>query len=109
MNLINLTPHNINVIDGDGILTTIPPTTPAARITTSYKLVGHVNGFPINVAVYDLDAENLPEPAEDTMYIVSTIVASTIKRQDLIAPDTGKTAVRDESGQIVAVRGFVQF
>jgi len=46
-----------------------------------------------------------------TLYIVSTLVAQACKgRKDVVAPDTSpESVVRDESGQIVAVRRFQVF
>jgi len=53
------------------------------------------------------DSAQLPEP--DIVYIVFSPVLSGVKRRnDVVAPDTGPCAVRDEKGQIIAVRGFVR-
>ncbi|RLI11543.1 hypothetical protein DRO33_03915 [Candidatus Bathyarchaeota archaeon] len=45
------------------------------------------------------------EPLE--VYVVSSLVAQAVKgRKDVVAPDTGPTAIRNEQGQIVAVTRF---
>lgn len=51
----------------------------------------------------------LPDPQPDTLLIVSSMVLDAAKgRVDLIAPDTGATAIRDDAGRIVAVTRFVR-
>ena len=55
------------------------------------------------------EVQNLPEPAENILYIVSALVLAASKRADLVAPATGHPeAVRNEKGQIVSVPGFVR-
>lgn len=49
----------------------------------------------------------LPEVKEGVFYIVSWVVKSSSNRTDLIAPDTGKTAIRDNNGFIIAVTRWV--
>lgn len=42
-------------------------------------------------------------------YVVSALVlAHCAGRKDVVAPDTGPTAVRDGNSHIAAVRGFVE-
>lgn len=54
----------------------------------------------------------LPEPAADTLYIVSALVLTAAKaagRTDCVAPATGHPdCVRDEKGFIKSVPGFVK-
>lgn len=45
----------------------------------------------------------IPESIFDTLYIVSGLVFDSTDRQDVVAPDTGKTAIRNQNGQIEAV------
>lgn len=43
-------------------------------------------------------------------FSVSSLVAqAVVGREDVVAPDTGPTAIRDEAGRIVAVRRFQQW
>ena len=45
---------------------------------------------------------------ERTIYIVSSLVLSACpNRHDLAAPDTGKTAIRNEAGQVTAVKRLI--
>lgn len=54
------------------------------------------------------DTIGLPQETEDTVFLVSSFVLQANKdRKDLLSPDTGPTAIRDDRGQIVAVTRFV--
>ena len=102
---VNLTPHAITV-EGVG---TIPASGQVARVETRRCCVGSINGGVLLVSQISGDVQSLPEPREGVVYIVSAFVLSALagKRRDVVAPDTGADAVR-ENGQIMAVRGFVQ-
>ncbi len=52
--------------------------------------------------------EGLPEQQDGTFLIVSGMVFAASDRPDLIAPDTGKTAIRNEKGHIAAVTRFIR-
>ena len=87
---------------------TFPPTTPAARVKTNTVLIGMVDEFPLYQVVYE-DIEGLPDPMEDTVYVVSAIVATAVRdRPDVVAPDTGSTSIRLANG-LFAVRGFLKY
>lgn len=109
MHIINLTPHAITIEKSDGTQITVSPTTPAARVQQQHVLLPAVDDIPVSHVVYGL-VENLPDPQPDTIYVVSAMVAQQCRnRDDVLAPDTGATAIRDASGQIVAVRGLVKY
>ncbi len=44
---------------------------------------------------------------ERYIYIVSQLVAQYMRRENVVSPDSGPTAQRDEKGQIKFVRGFL--
>ena len=48
-----------------------------------------------------------PEPAEGTIYLVSSMVQGAMPRKDVQAPDTGPTAIRDAQGNVWAVVGLI--
>jgi len=103
---INLTPHDITVV-ADGREMKIPASGQVARVATTEKVVGEIDGIPIIKREFG-EIENLPAPTGGTVFIVSSLVLSAVKnRTDVVAPDTGATAVRDDKGQIVAVTRFV--
>lgn len=101
---VNLTPHAITV-EGLG---TIPASGQVARVETRRCCVGSINGVRLVSQTFG-DVQNLPEPREGVVYVVSSLVLSALAgtRRDVVAPDTGADAVR-ENGQIMAVMGFVQ-
>lgn len=107
MEIINLTPHVVIVkkTSGDVIF---QPSGSIARVEMEQEKVGEANGIPIFLNKAK-KVTGLPDPTPDTIYIVSVIVAQTVKREQFVAPDTGPTAVRDKEGQVVAVRGFVTY
>ena len=105
MNFVNLTPHDINVVG----LGTIPASGKVARVTTNIIDVGARGGIRLRAQVRT-GIENLPAPAADTTYVVSGMVLDALgnsRKRDVVAPDTGGDAVRNEKGHIVAVLGFV--
>ncbi|MEM4202481.1 MAG: hypothetical protein QXS54_00280 [Candidatus Methanomethylicaceae archaeon] len=114
MNVINLTPHKVVVITEDEnhnpYVYEFPPSGVIARVSSTQTEVTCINGIPV-VKTEIGEVENLPEPQDDTIYIVSSLVAQALagKRDDVVAPDTGSTAYRDEEGRITAVRRFQQW
>jgi len=110
MDFINLTPHTINVQVG-GINYPIP-TAGDCRVTVKQVknkvLKFHGEDIPVMTNEYG-SVTGLPEPKEDTIYIVSLMALNALcgTRPDVIAPDSGLSAIR-ENGQIVAVRQFVK-
>jgi hypothetical protein len=105
--LINLTPHKIVVRPGAGADIVIEPTAPTARMAVKSVIGTPIDGIPVTRQEFGA-IENLPEPQAGTVFIVSTLIASAVKRPDVLSPDTGPTAIR-ENGQIVAVRGLQAF
>jgi len=106
MRLVNLTPHEIRVVKDDCEVI-IPPSGGVARVKTEQVEVGSIDGIPVVKTEFG-EVEGLPDPEPNTIYIVSSIVAQAVagEREDVVAPDTGPTAIRDENGRIVAVRRF---
>lgn len=103
--IINLTPHDVVITDGP----TFEPSGIVARVATHQVDDGDINGIPVKKQTFG-DITNLPEPAENTIYIVSLVVlqaAKEIGRTDCVAPDTSNP-VRNEEGRIVSVPGFVR-
>lgn len=108
MNIINLTPHKIAIRTQNGDMV-LEPSGQVARVTTTYEDAGTIAGIPaVRRALGTV--EGLPEPQANVVYLVSSMVleaAAAAGRQDVVAPDTGPTAIRDEQGRIVAVTRFV--
>ncbi len=105
--LINLTPHTLNVIVGERRLE-IPPSGTIARVSVKSVPAGEVAGIPFVENMYG-EVEGLPAPEEGKAYIVSALVGGRVTgRTDVFGPDSGNTALR-ENGQIVGVVRLVRF
>lgn len=120
-NIINLTPHTINLYstidceetvkgtykslvlkEGAQPLVTYP-SQGVARAASSKELVYTINNIPVYTTVYG-EPEGLPEPAPNTYFIVSVLTAQAAKgRHDLLIIDG---AVRNAEGQIVGCTAF---
>lgn len=102
--LVNLTPHDV-VIRQSGEDIVIPKSGKVARVKEQERNTKTINGILVTDISYD-ETLNLPEPEDNTYYIVSIVVAYANKeRKDLFFPD-GLNAYRDEKGQIEAVPGL---
>jgi hypothetical protein len=100
-NIINLTPHPINIV-GWG---EIEPSGQVARCELLRVPAGDVNGIPVYKTSLG-KPYGLPEPQDGTIYIVSRQVAEACpERSDLYITDD---AVRDDTGKIIGVRGLAQ-
>lgn len=100
MKIINLTPHTINLcgreIESAGL----------ARCESVVEKIAEIDGVKVNRrkfgAIY-----GLPEPQEDTIYIVSALVAQAVagQRDDVFVVDE---TIRNEQGQIVGCNALAR-
>lgn len=106
MDIVNLTPHDVIVVDDNNrVLMNIPTTDMVARLKTSPEVVGKVNGIPL-VKHQCISFINLPDPDPGTMFLVSSLIQQFSLRKDLISPDTGPSCVRDRDRNVLAIRQF---
>lgn len=104
MNIINLTPHDIVVQTTKGTIT-FPKSENVARLSVTENVIGEINGIPVISNQYG-EVEGVPE-VENTKFIVSSMVLDNLKDpSNFMAPDTGKSAIRNDQGHIVAVTRF---
>jgi len=106
--IINLTPHPVTICNADGqVIRKIPPTAPAARVGSTVRVIGDVDGIPVTRTEFG-QVENLPEPQAGVVYIVSLLVQQACpERTDLLRPDTGpQNVVRSPDGQIAGVKAL---
>jgi hypothetical protein len=103
-NVVNLTPHDINVIMEDGSNIVLPKCSTPARCS-EYVLHTFTDILPVNVVSKKFgDTENLPNYKEGTYYVVSAIVkAANPYRMDLLLVND---TVRNSEGQIVGCKTF---
>lgn len=110
-NLINLTPHVVRLRRFDGSEVVVQPTTPSARVKMKTGTIcASTRGVPVFSAPTWDKVENLPDPAPDTLFIVSALVALAVpNRHDVVSPATGPEdgCVRDEHGQVWAVTRLI--
>lgn len=70
---------------------------------------GHDHGWNIHIDIMEKsfnNVEGLPEPKENTLYIVSALVAGACKnRDDLVVPND---TVRDDQGRIIGCRSLAK-
>ena len=107
---VNCTPHPIT-IQGLGDL---PPSGILPRVSKDCSYDLEINGVRVRQKFYGA-VTGLPNPVDGLTFIVSGMVRDAIsvlpahmRRPDVCAPDTGPDAIRNDKGQIVAVRGLVQ-
>jgi hypothetical protein len=108
MNIINLTPHAIT-LRTDAQEQTFPASGTVARVPQETTATGKtVAGFPVHTSSFGQVV--MPEPIEGTVFIVSAMVLSALAgtRQDVVAPRTDATAIRNDAGHIIAVTGWLQ-
>jgi hypothetical protein len=106
--LVNLTPHPINICRG-GAQITVPPSGIVARVATTKDVVETITVDGVEIPVHKVifgPVENLPEPVADTYFLVSAIVAQAVSgRADLVVVDD---AVRDAEGRIIGARALAK-
>lgn len=103
-NIINLTPHDIHFHKADGSIVTIKASGTVARANTVSTPDGAIDGIPV-INISHGDVTGLPAPAPDTIFIVSTIVASAVpkSRTDVFVPND---FIRDDKGNIIGAKSL---
>ena len=103
MPIINLTKLTIRLADeNDAIYQTFEPGEHPVEIRMRGE-EREVDGIPIEIT-HVTGVEGVPEPEDGTYYIVPQPVAYTVDRPDLVIPDTGPSAIREDDGTVFAVR-----
>lgn len=105
--VVNLTPHTINIVNGD-VIREYPASGIAVRANTVNEPMPAVDGVEVAQTRYT-SVDGMPAPEPGTVYIVSMIAAQALKgRNDVYVPDSGPTAERDEKGQIKSVKRLLK-
>ena len=103
--IINLTPHTITICNASGeIVRQIPASGNLARVSARTVSTGEVfDGIPVTTTSYG-EVEGLPAPQQDTIYIVSALVAGRVPdRGDVFIPNE---SVRDSEGRIIGCKSL---
>jgi hypothetical protein len=112
LTFINLTPHDINYCPDHGDTINFPASGKIARVATRSRPSGNGLFEEIGLNLMDVSTggiEGLPAPIQGTIYIVSMPVGHSVKRSDVICPDTGPQGAIRSNGRIVGVRRFQRF
>lgn len=104
MEFVNLTPHALNIHSGGKVIT-LPPSGIVARVAQTFQhdyLKSQEFGIDIFETNYG-EVENLPEPKQGIIFIVSGLVKQAVKRQDVLSPGE---LVRDSQGRPTGCKGL---
>ena len=106
--IVNLTPHKITFVTDKGDLI-VKPSGSVARVSSETKETGciYVSNFglriPLTTTVFG-QVENLPEPEEGVIYVVSSLVAGRVpERHDVYIPNE---SIRDDKGRIIGCKSL---
>ena len=111
--IVNLTPHMVTIMgEGNKFALNIEPSGKLARVSATTVVVGEIEvrtdirttfKVPITTTRYG-EVEGLPDPAPDTIYVVSSLVAGRVPdREDVFIPNE---SVRDDEGRIIGCRSL---
>jgi hypothetical protein len=116
MNVVNLTPHAINVQRDDGAFVTFPPSGSVARVETvttpvyvmerslAMRELALADGVLVSVQKFG-EVTGLPEPEDGTLYIVSAMVRTAVPhRRDVLSPGE---LIRNDAGQPIGCAGLI--
>ena len=103
--IVNFTPHEVRLVDGDGKEIASFPSQGVIRLAEKREKIGNMDGIPIFKK--EFVGSELPPKEEGTYYIVSLPVAQAFpERDDFLVPDQ---LVRDEKGRVIGARSFAVF
>jgi len=105
MKIRNLTPHDVEILDSNKntVRTIKKENCNTPRLVEDCKVIDKIDDIIIKSKSYS-KCIDLPEQVEGVYLIVSGLIASAMKRDDLLIPNT----VRDEGGRIIGCDSFSQ-
>lgn len=101
----NLTPHDIDIVDKNGnLIVRHKAISPSARVEQLVKFVGFTSDGTAFFESTFGEVKGLPEPTENTVWIVSSIVKAALpERKDLVSPSG---FIRNDKGMIIGATGL---
>lgn len=111
LDIVNLTPHTITLLDSNNQPLLLIASSGVARVSAQTTVIGYYFLKDIEVprthTVYG-QIEGLPEPTRGTLYIVSGMVKSALAAQGIIREDVVVPGmqVRDEQGRVIGCRSL---
>ena len=112
--VVNCTPHDVVLITESGYLglpsiAIFKSSGIIPRLLEQQQKISSINNDGLEIDIVKksfLEPEGLPEPQENTLYIVSALVAGACKnRDDLVVPND---IIRDEEGKIVGCKNLAK-
>ena len=101
--LVNMTPHQLNIVQTDGKVLTVEPSGFIPRCASTEKLDQSIGLIDVTSQTLG-EVEGLPESLPGAFYIVSRLVASAASgRDDLLVPGP---LVRDDQGRVIGCKGL---
>ncbi len=109
MEIVNLTPHEVKVLDDDDNVIATFPSVGVARARQHDVPAGEIESIPVVKTEFG-EVSGLPEPTEDAVFIVSRITVEAAQAQGRSTDDLLVTsgAVRDSRGRIIGCRAFAR-
>lgn len=109
--LVNLTPHTINIVTEDGTQILSLESQGIARVAATTEVVGQLQVGEVVVPQTHTtfgEVEGLPEQAPGVGYIVSNMIISAlaqqgVRRDDLFTPGM---QVRDDQGRVIGCKSL---
>lgn len=105
MRIINLTPHTVNIVDAEGNALRNFVSEGIARAAQTSVVVGELEGIELVKTTFGAPVD-LPDPKDDTYYIVSLATATAARDHGRTVADLLLTSdpVRDSEGRIVGCK-----
>ena len=109
--LVNLTPHTINLVAEDGNQLLSLESQGIARVASTTEVVGYLQVGGVAVPQTHTtfgEIEGLPEQAPGVGYIVSNMIISALAQQGVHRDDlfTPGMQVRDDQGRVIGCRSL---
>lgn len=106
MKLVNLTPHEINIVREDGSKILDVPTSGIVARADERRTSVDIAGLDISVSEITYGAVEMPEPEPGVIYIVSALAAQQLpNRQDILIPGP----LKREKGQPIGCVGLSRY
>ena len=101
----NLTPHAVTILQENGSVFRVFPSEGVARASQSQVYAGHLDGIELVRTSFGAPI-GLPDPEQDTYYIVSLATANAARASGRQVDDLLLTSdpVRDSEGRIIGCR-----
>lgn len=107
--IVNLTGNDITIMGNyRQVVAMIPRSSRPATIRFEREVIRMVNGKIPLVHIPDemVWIEGVPDPEPGVLYVVSSIIASQLRRPDVVSPDTAPGGSVKVNGRLIGVRGF---